>query len=175
MLKSQDCIILIKLLANPGKQWSQRELSQVLCISLAEVNAGIRRLKESRLLNKTGKSQFIPILQAAEEFLINDLKYFFPAKLGEYTRGVPTAVGAPLFRGKIMLGRDPIPIWPDALGEHRGIALTPIHSSVPKALRQSPDQNFHELLVLIDAIRAGRARERNMAVMFLKERLNEGK
>jgi hypothetical protein len=175
MLKPQDCIILIKLLANPGMEWSQRQLAKALCISLAETNAGIRRLGEAGLLRKDKEGRLFPNINAAEEFLVSAIKFFFPVKLGEYTRGIPTAVAAPLFHGKIALGNDPIPVWPDVLGEKRGVALAPIHPSVPKALRENPDHSFYELLVLIDAIRSGRARERNIAAILLKEKLKHAK
>lgn len=175
MLKSQDCIILIKLLANPGADWSQRQLSKAICIGLSEVNGGIKRLEESGLLRKDKEGRLYPNINAAEEFLISGVKFFFPVKLGEYTRGVPTAIAAPIFHDKIPLGNDPIPVWPDAIGEKRGVALTPLHPSVPKALRENPDQLFYELLVLIDAIRSGRPRERNMAAALLKEKLKYAK
>lgn len=58
MLKSQDCIILIKLLANPGSEWSQRQLAKSLCISLAETNAGIKRLIDAGLLRKDKENGF---------------------------------------------------------------------------------------------------------------------
>jgi hypothetical protein len=80
-----------------------------------------------------------------------------------------------MFHGKIAPGNDPIPVWPDAQGDSRGVALNPIHPSVPKALRDNPDQGFYELLVLIDVIRSGRARERNMAIQLLKDRLRHAK
>src|SRR5437016_8939165 len=159
MLKPQDCMILIKLLANPGVEWSQRELAKNLNISLAETNAAIKRLGDSGLLRKDKSDKLFPNINAAEEFLVSGIKFFFPAKLGEYTRGMPTAVAAPIFHDKIALGNDPIPVWPDAIGEKRGVALTPIHPSIPKSLRENPDQSFYELLVLIDAIRSGRPRE----------------
>ncbi len=173
MLKPQDCVILLKLLAHRDQAWSQRQLAEALSISLAEVNGGIKRLCKANLLRK-GKDhhlKFIPIRSAAEEFLIHGIKYLFPGKLGEFTRGVPTGVAAPLFQDKIAQGNDPIPIWPDALGERRGVAVAPIHASIPKALREHPDPKFYDLLVLIDAIRLGRARERNIAVQLLKEKL----
>jgi DNA-binding Lrp family transcriptional regulator len=173
MLKPQDCIILLKLLANPKVNWSQRQLAEALCISLAETNAGLKRLLETGLLRKANETQFLPIIAAVEEFLIVGLKYLIPGRLGEYTRGVPTAVGAPLFHDKIAKGSDPIPVWPDAHGTERGVALNPIHPSVPKALRKTPDQAFYELLVLVDAIRSGRARERNMAIQLLKNRIRD--
>ena len=177
MLKPQDCIVLLKLVANPEMEWSQRQLAQALCISLAEVNAGIKRLIQAGLLRKGNAKQpkFIPILSAVEEFMVHAMKYLFPGKLGEYTRGIPTGVGSPLFQNKIALGEDPVPVWPDAQGQQRGVALFPIYPSVPRALRESPDQNFYEFLVLSDVIRSGRARERNMAIKILKDRLSHAK
>ncbi len=171
MLKSQDCLLLIKLLANPGKQWSQRALAKILHISLSEINGGVERLNNAGLLRINKKGDLIPNIDAAQEFLISAVKFFFPVKLGEYTRGTPTSIAAPLFHDKIAVGDDPIPVWPDAMGEKRGVALMPIHSSTSKALRENPDQIFYEILVLVDAIRSGRARERNMAITLLKKRL----
>jgi biotin operon repressor len=175
MIKPQDCIILIKLLANPGFEWSQRQLARVLGISLAEVNAGIKRLHNAGLLRQDKDGKLLPNVDAAEEFLISAVKFLFPGKLGEYTRGIPTSIAAPQFRDKIALGNDPIPVWPDALGEKRGVALLPIHPALPKALRENPDKAFYEMLTLIDAIRSGRARERNVAVELLKERINNAR
>ncbi len=175
MLKPQDCIILIKLLANPGMDWSQRQLAKTLCISLAEINAGIKRLGDAGLLRKDKDDKLFPNINAAEEFLVSGVKFFFPVKLGEYTRGMPTAIAAPIFHDKIPLGNDPMPVWPDAIGEKRGVALTPIHPSIPKALRENPDESFYELLVIIDAIRSGRPRERNLAASLLKEKLKHAK
>jgi hypothetical protein len=173
MLKSQDCLILLKFLANPNAKWTQRQLSIELCVSLSEVNGGIKRLIEARLLRKGKELPFLPIISAAEEFLVYGLKYFFPVKLGEYTRGIPTGIAAPIFRNKIALGNDPLPVWPYALGKTQGVALDPIHPSVPKSLHNNPDEKFYELLVLIDAIRIGRARERNMAIKMLIDRLKD--
>lgn len=175
MLKPQDCIILIKLLANPGKEWSQRQLAKVLCISLGEINAGIKRLGEAGLLRKDKENRLYPNIHAAQEFLVSGVKFFFPGKLGEYTRGIPTAVAAPIFHGVIAMGDDPIPVWPDAMGDKKGVALEPLYASIPKSLRENPDQVFYEMLVLIDAIRTGRPRERNLATLYLKEKIKHAK
>ncbi|HSW93405.1 MAG TPA: hypothetical protein VLJ15_03515 [Gammaproteobacteria bacterium] len=175
MLKPQDCIILIKLLANPGVDWSQRQLAKALCISLAEINAGIRRLGDAGLLRKDKDNRLFPNINAAEEFLVSGIKFFFPGKPGEYTRGIPTGVAAPIFRGVIAMGNDPIPVWPDAVGDKKGVALKPLHPSVPKSLRENPDSVFYDILVLIDAIRTGRPRERNLATIYLKEKIKHEK
>jgi hypothetical protein len=175
MLKPQDCVVLIKILANPNIEWSQRQLSRVLSISLAEINGGIKRLNEAGLLRKNEDGAFSPNINAAEEFLISSIKFLFPAKLGEYTRGMPTSIAAPIFHEKIAIGNDPIPVWPDAFGEKKGVALEPLYHTIPKALHENPDQSFYEFLVLIDAIRSGRPRERNLAIALLKEKLQHAK
>ena len=174
MLKPQDCVILVKLLANPGTDWTQRYLAKVLGISVSEINAGIKRLGEAGLLRKDKREKLYPNIDAVEEFLISGIKFFFPAKLGEYTRGVPTISRLQYFTIRLPLGNDPIPVWPDVIGEKRGVALLPL-SSIPKVLRENPDQLFYEMLVLIDAIRSGRARERNVAASLLKEKLKNAK
>lgn len=173
MLKAQDCLILIKLIADPKKTWSQRQLAKTLFISLAETNAGIKRLMNAGLLRHGDKQpHLIPNLNAAEEFLIHSIKYLFPGKLGEFTRGIPTGIAAPLFKNKIAAGNDPLLVWPDALGDVKGVSLLPIHASVGKSIRYNPDNNFYEILVLLDIIRMGRARERNMAIQLLKKKVS---
>jgi hypothetical protein len=52
----------------------------------------------------------------------------------------------------------------------RGTALSPLYSAAPKAARSDPQ--LYELLVLVDAIRGGRARERDIAVKELNKRLD---
>lgn len=175
MLKSQDCIILLKHLAHPGQPMPQRQLAMELKISLSEVNAGIKRLLVSGLMMQTSGHKVVANTTASKDFLIYGLKYVFAGKLGEYTVGMPTAVAAPIFADKIALGSDPLPVWPDAFGDMRGVALEPLYPSIPKALREYPDQNLYDLLVLVDAIRIGRARERNLAIHMLQEILDNEK
>ena len=115
----------------------------------------------------------LPIRAACEECLISGVKYFFPAQLGTYTRGIATSYAAPIFKNHIMVGQNPIPVWPYAEGTERGLALKPLYRSVPESVTQYPDQLFYESLTLIDAIRAGRARERNIAIKLLKEKIND--
>ena len=179
MLKPQDIVILLKLLSKinslPDEPWSLSQLATYLCMSTSEIHAGVKRLVLSGLLGlgyREDKPIYLPIISACEECLISGIKYFFPAELGAYTRGIATSYAAPIFAKHILLGDDPIPVWPYAEGDQRGLALKPLYSSVPYSLTQYPDQLFYELLTLIDAIRSGRVRERNVAIKLLKERIN---
>ncbi len=51
----------------------------------------------------------------------------------------------------------------------RGQAFSPLYKLAPRAALSDP--KFYELLVLVDAIRGGRARERQIAIEELKKRL----
>ncbi len=181
MLKPQDIVILLKILASltlskgQSEELSQKELATYLCMSTSEVHAGIKRLILSGLLGPVSRSHktiLLPVKAACEECLISAVKYFFPAQLGEYTRGIATSYASPVFEKHILIGDDPIPVWPDAEGDKRGLALDPLYSSVPRSLIRFPDPIFYELLALVDTIRSGRARERNIAIKLLKERLH---
>ncbi len=173
MLTSQDVMILLKLLANvEHMSWPQNKLAVHLCISSSEVNAGIKRLYKSGLLQPNTESKGYQLVETAiKEFLISGLKYIFPVQLGEYTRGIATSYAAPVFEKKISSGSDPIPVWPYAEGNARGLALAPLYPSVPKSLAIYPDQNFYDFLALIDAIRQGRSRERSIAITLLQKKL----
>lgn len=182
MLKPQDIVIVLKILSllvlnkNHKKDYlSQNKLATLLCMSVSEVNAGIKRLAISGLLAPVVTSDlknnilFLPNKPACEECLVSGIKYFFPVQLGSYTRGIATSYAAPILAKHFILGNDPIPVWPYGEGDKRGLALDPLYPSVPKSLAEFPDETFYELLVLVDAIRSGRAREKNIATTLLKE------
>ena len=176
-MKPQDCVVLIKLLANPKHlELSQNELAVHLCMSVSEVNAGIKRLLKAGLLrrdhaNDSSKINYKPIATATIEFFIHGLKYAYPANYGELTRGIPTSYAAPILKKHFVIGDEAIPVWPHAEGNAKGFALSPLYRSVPNSLIKYPDDDFYDLLALIDAIRHGKARERNMAIKLLEKKL----
>lgn len=180
MLKPQDIVIVLKMLSmissgHSIEELTQNELARLLCMSASEVNAGIKRLVWSGLLGPAQRSNrliYIPIKAAIEECLISGVKYFIPVLPGAYTRGIVTGYAAPIFEKHIVLGDDPVPVWPCGEGNQRGMALEPLYRSVPQSIVKYPDQFFYEMLVLVDAIRIGRVRERNIAVKLLKERIH---
>jgi hypothetical protein len=185
MLKGQDIVILIKILSkmssNPKGDtplFAQNALALHLCMSTSEVHTGITRLIQANLLGEIYKEALprkkiiLPNLSACEEFLIFSVKYFFSTKLGAYTRGIITSYAAPAFENKIVVGESPIPVWPYAEGKERGLTLEPLYRSVPQSVMEHPDPEFYEYLTIVDAIRAGRPREREIAIKLLKEKLD---
>jgi len=156
-LKPQDVVIILKLLLEGGKKGRFSDLAQALNMSASEIHGGIKRLAEARLVDMNGT----PVKQAVEEFLVHGLKYAFPAVRGGMTRGMPTSFAAPPLNKQISQEGQMSPVWPSPDGTMRGYSLEPLYPSVPGTAAK--DENMYELLALIDAIRDGSARERQLA------------
>ncbi len=165
-LLSQDVVVLAKLISYGGTRPSIAQLAADLSLSSSQVHLSLKRLERSHLIEGQGGR---PVLRAVEEFLLHGVKYAFPARRGEATRGIPTAYAAPPLNDQIVESGDMPPVWPDADGDLRGVTLEPLHKTVPKAARKDPV--LHELLALVDALREGRARERQLAERELSARL----
>lgn len=86
------------------------------------------------------------------------------------TRGVPTSWAAPPLNRHIAPSPEPPPVWPHPEGSIRGLELTPLHKTAPKVALA--DVKIYELLALVDCIREGRARERDIAVKELTQRID---
>ena len=99
------------------------------------------------------------------EFALHGAKYAFPAVKLPLVVGVPTSHSAPAFAGVFAPGSTDF-VWPHPNGPVRGIGVEPLHPSVPFAAMQ--DERLYELLALFDALRVGKARERNMALQRLQ-------
>ena len=164
-LKPQDVLVLLKLC---GYETDKRPPYSIIAgdleMSRSEINGAVKRLQAAGLLLPKELGE-LPNLAAAEEFLIHGVKYAFPAERGHFTRGTPTSYAAEPLTRFILSGDDPIPVWPDPLGKKKGVALFPLYRSVPNAARRDPV--LYARLSLLDAIRAGTARERNIAVKEL--------
>ena len=163
-LKPQDFVVSLKLALQPGLTFQQ--LSESLRLSKSEAHAAVQRAQAAGLLRGDRK----PVRHAILEFAIHGVRYAFPSVRGGITPGMPTAYAAPPLSELIHAGRDPIPVWPDAAGEARGETLEPLYPSVPAAARADP--RLYQCLALIDAVRSGRARERNLAAEHLPRLLH---
>ncbi len=169
-LKPQDIMVMLKLVALGDHPWSYVSLSVELGLSPSQVHAAVKRsLAASLAVHSVNK--IAPNIRNLDEFLVHGLKYVFVPERGEMTRGMPTGYAAPPLGGLFISSNEPPPVWPDPEGEVRGIAFSPLYKSAPKAARMDP--KLYELLVLVDGIRAGRAREREIASKELRARLQD--
>ncbi len=135
-------------------------------MSPSEVHSGLKRAVAARLFDEQRRK---PVKKALEEFLVHGVKYAFPPSRGGLTRGMPTSFAGPPLRDLIVASGELPPVWPDPEGEEQGYEFSPLYKSVPKAAAK--DFKLYELLVLVDAIRDSRAREREIAVNEIKARL----
>ena len=71
ILKPQDIVILLKLVALGPQPWSYQSLAGELAMSPSEVHSGIRRATQARLFDP---HRHIPILKALQEFLVHGLR-----------------------------------------------------------------------------------------------------
>ncbi len=168
ILKPQDVLVVLKLVTLEQAQWTYNELAVDLSMSSSEVHAAVKRSITAHLLTSI-KENITVNKSALKEFLCHGLKYVFVPERGEMTRGMPTIYNVPPLNGILLSSDEPCPIWPDPMGETRGTAFSPLYKSVPKAARK--DQELYALLSLVDAIRGGRAREKEMAVHEIRRKL----
>jgi hypothetical protein len=167
VLKPQDVYVTLKIVAAQLHRAPYSQLAAELVMSPSEVHASVKRAQLAHLLHGP-KLHNRPNLAAIEEFLVHGLKYVFPAERGELTRGVPTSYAAEPLRSVITQSTDPAPVWPYDEGKQRGIAFEPLYKTAPIAALR--DQSFYEYLVLADALRDGRVRERRCAEEELHRR-----
>jgi hypothetical protein len=187
-LRPQDVVVVLKLLTSDGNPWSYSKLGEELAMSASHVFASVDRARISRLLDFTAILPRTRPARAArpsrerpavlprpnhsnlKEFLIHGVKYAFPVERGGETRGIPTAEAALPLKQHFPQDFPLPPVWPYAEGSVRGNAFSPLYKNVPQAALRDP--KLYELLALVDAIREGRAREREIAIRELTARVD---
>lgn len=117
-------------------------------LSQAEVCKALGRCVTSGLLDGDTRRVCRPALL---EFLEHGLEYVFPAKLGEPTRGIPTAWAAPALSKLIVSGDNERPVWASPSGTARGNAVAPLCRTVPEVARR--DAQLYAALAYVGALR----------------------
>lgn len=184
-LRPQDVVVVLKLLTHGPSPWTYAKLAEELYLSPSQVFRSIDRAEVAHLLGNfvgplepppppPGWAKEHPISWPnranIKEFLIHGVKYAFPVKRGGLIRGIPTAHAAHPLSEQLFQSFDPPPVWPHAEGLVRGTEFSPLYKNVPDAARR--DAKLYELLALVDAIRDGRAREREIAIRELTSRID---
>lgn len=147
--------------------WNQKPTAAALGMSQSEVSESVARSKYAGLLDPKGKSV---MKMALFELLQYGIRYVFPQKPGPVVRGVATSHSAAPLKEQIQSTE--AYVWPYGNGTVRGHSIMPLYPSVPEAALQ--DEKLYELLALVDALRVGRAREKQIAVQELKIRFELG-
>ena len=171
-LKPQDLFVCLALaVRSPDEIWTYGDLARSLGLSDSEANAATRRAGEAGLMTgERGRgAKPRPVIGALLEFLRQGVRYAFYVTPGRPTRGMATAHSAPPLDAAIAASDEDSYVWPDARGDCRGRAIEPLYPTVPKAAAADPA--LYEVLALVDAVRVGRARERELALAELERRL----
>ena len=166
IMRPQDVMILLKKLTPEGRNMNGKVLSDSLGISAAEISMAMERNRVAQLVDADKKR--VNVL-ALKEFLVYGIKYCFPAPLGRIVRGMPTASSASPINQAIASNGN-IFVWKDSSGTVRGQSITPLFPTAVKASKKDPD--LYALLSIVDALRIGNARERQVAVDCLNQYFN---
>jgi hypothetical protein len=167
MLKPVDFTVLAWLAsADLESRWTQAQVASGLGISQSNVHRALAQLDRSGLLFEGGARR-----SALYELIVHAVRYVYPAELGPPTRGMATAHAGPTLASQV---RSETPyVWAFDLGSDFGPSVAPLHPCVPAAAARCAP--FYELMALIDVMRVGRVREREIALVRLDELLGGGR
>ncbi|MEJ2653292.1 MAG: nucleotidyltransferase family protein [Gammaproteobacteria bacterium] len=160
VLKPQDLAVALKLVALEGRWLPYAALSEAMRLSRFEAHAAVQRLMAAGLVAQVGATP-APVLAALRSFVMFGAPYAYPPVRGGMTRGFPTAHGAAPLKDLLAPAAEPPPVWPHPRGTARGPGLLALYENLPLAAGDDPA--LYALLALFDALRAGRARERQLA------------
>lgn len=167
VLKPQDLLVVLKIAVNPGRNFTYAELACELFMSASEVHSAVRRAQVCSLMQRT--EELTPIKFALQEFLSHGIRYVFPLINGPLTRGFATATDGPVLSEHFSRSDSLPQVWPHADGDTQGLTLQPIYASVPSACKI--DMKLYEVMTLVDALRGGSARSKELAVSLLPQYL----
>lgn len=158
-----DIAIAIMLVFHPDASYQQ--VAFEVGISQSTAHAGIARLRAAKLLlpGRGKRADRFALL----EFLEHGLRYVFPVVLGPTRLGIPTAHSASVLARHID-GGDESYVWPTPAGSLRGRAVTPLVPRIAELATRAPE--LSAALSLVDALRVGRVREREIAARELRSR-----
>jgi len=168
VLKPQDIAVALKLVVLGPERLAYAALGKAMHLSQFEAHAAVQRLIAAKLAVSIDGT-IRPIAATLRRFLINGAPYAYPPIRGEVVIGTPTAYAVQPLKDKFGPTSDLPPVWPDPNGSVRGQTLLPLYPGLPSAAKE--DSQFYELVALLDALRIGQAREREMAGKMLEARI----
>jgi DNA-binding Lrp family transcriptional regulator len=167
-LKPQDIVVALKIaLIGDGKR-TFVTLARALALSASDVHNSTRRAEQAGIVAADRGDGLRVIKPALLEFLLHGVRYAFPAVFGGISQGMATAAAGPTLSGLLVASDSPT-VWPYVHGKVRGPSIFPLYPSVPEAAAK--DHELYDFLTLIDAIRIGAARDRELARDEIAKRL----
>jgi hypothetical protein len=155
-----DVVLGLRLLRPAG---TIVQLAEELAVVPSQIHGALTRLAVAGLVRPDGRSANA---RALGEFVLQGVRYAFPAVRGALTNGVPTAYSAPALAA--IVDATDVVVWPrpGTAGGVRGFALLPLYARATRLPETSPET--YRLLTLVDALRIGDPRTRNAARELLE-------
>jgi DNA-binding MarR family transcriptional regulator len=166
VLRPLDIPVALYLALYPERPYA--ELANDLQVSASTAHDAVKRLTYAGLARQSASAQRRVNVSALLEFLEHGIRYAFPAQRERPRRGVPTAHAAPILKEALDADTDPV-VWPSARSRIVGSAIEPLLKGAVELPLRSPE--IYDLLTLVDAIRIGTARDREVASELLRKRL----
>ncbi len=151
-----------------GSLYTVRGLEKTTGISKTQIADSIKRCMDIGLAKKDRKYG-VPRTnkKALLEFIIYGIRYVFPVRMGELTRGIATSFSAPVLNERLFSSGELIAVWSDERAKSKGLKVILFFHTVPHAVRQ--DGDLYAMLALVDAIRLGNQREATLAANMLEK------
>ena len=174
-IKSQDVLVVCKLLCIGDEEWGFAKLAKSLWISVGAAHNAISHLRAAGLVLERG-GEAVVARKRLFDFLVHGVPRTFYAVKSGITRGMATGLDSShqisgATNAGITVADATRMVWPVPNGKASGEGLEPIYATVPKAA--AADAKLYELLSLVDAVRAGNSKERRVGTGLL-ERLVVG-
>lgn len=166
VLRPVDIPVALNLAVHPDATYA--ELAHDLGISASTAHGSVERLSFSGLMRSAPGRRHAVNLPALEEFLYHGVRYAFPVRRERRQRGVPTSHSAPVLQQELGSPADPV-VWPSSHGDIVGASLEPLIPGAPELPTRFPE--LYDLLTLVDGLRIGTARDREVSQRLLAERL----
>lgn len=164
-LKPQDVVVAIKLAGI--KQFTYASLSLAVGLAPSQVHASVKALLQSKLMSEDGDSGVAINRFRLVEFLVHGVPYMFPAIETHPTKGLATISELDEMKQVFLTQRNYV--WPLPSGKDTGVGLVPLHHCVFRAVQD--DAAAYRILMSIDAIRIGDARERDVGTSVIRRSL----
>jgi hypothetical protein len=158
-----DIALGLRLLSTAG---TMAELATEMAVAPSQVHSSLRRLELAGLIRADARRANA---RALGEFILFGVRYAFPATRGPLTEGVPTAYSAQPLAAEV--DAVDVVVWPTRPDRDtvRGFSVQPLFRQAPRLLTTSPET--YRLLTLVDAMRLGDPRARNIARTHLERAL----
>jgi hypothetical protein len=166
-LRPQDIVVVLAVHHLATARWTYAALAERLGLPDSHAHAAVQRAIRSHLNEEDSRRVRTRNLL---EFLEHGVRYAFPVEPGPVARGVPTGASAPPLDTLMQDNSAGDLVWAHVDGKTTGQSLTPLHPNVPTIAMEIPP--LHECLALVDALRIGGVRERQLAARELHGRLD---